>query len=72
MQPSVLGGIDFRFFWDFRYLITEFGLAKEFEDQVEKAFFHFHVFFCENGFMWPKREKVKKIAPAFFSSSGSI
>jgi hypothetical protein len=45
---------------DSQFPATEFGLAKEFQDQSRKGVFlylHMHIFLCVNEFLRPKKEK---------------
>jgi hypothetical protein len=45
-------------FLDFQFLTTEFGLAKEFEDQIRTGIFlYFHVFLRGNDFLGQKKGK---------------
>jgi hypothetical protein len=53
-------------FLDFQFLTTEFGLAKEFQDQSRKgALLYFHIFLCGNEFLGPKKRK-KSLDPTNF------
>jgi hypothetical protein len=50
-------GSRFLDFYNFQYLTTEFGLAKEFKDQSRKGIFlYFHVFLAGDEFLVQKRE----------------
>jgi hypothetical protein len=54
-------GSRFLDFLDFQFRTTEFGLAKEYEDQSKKrVFLYFYVLLPGNEFFGSKREKFTK------------
>jgi hypothetical protein len=57
----------FEAFLDFQFLTIEFGLSKEFQDQMSAdIFLYFYVFQCINEYLGPNKRKSHQIGQFFF------